>query len=134
MQVEAGAGAGDLQGGQAAACHVEITNLVIPTLNDSDELIAELVDFVAGLGREMPLHFSAYFPCYKMTIEPTPLRPSCRAREIAREKLDYVYLGNVRTEDAGTSCCPSCGETVVERDGYITRARGLDGRQLSRMW
>lgn len=109
------------------SCHVEITNLVIPTLNDSDELLNRLVDFVADLGRDTPLHFSAYYPCYKMTIEPTSLQTVQRAYDIARRKLDYVYLGNVRTEDAGITICPSCGEPVVERDGYITSARGLDG-------
>ncbi|MHB8896137.1 MAG: AmmeMemoRadiSam system radical SAM enzyme [Candidatus Geothermincolia bacterium] len=108
-------------------CHIEITNLVIPTLNDSDELLGELIDFVASLGRETPLHFSAYYPCYKMTIEATPLATLQRAYELARKKLDYVYMGNVRSQDAGNSCCPGCGEKVVERDGYITRVVGLDG-------
>lgn len=109
------------------ACHIEITNLLIPTLNDSDELIGELVDFVAGLGRETPLHFSAYYPCHKMTTPPTPPATLRRAYEIGRRKLDYVYLGNIRAEDAGTSLCPECGATVVERDGYLTRTSGLDG-------
>lgn len=112
-------------------CHVEITNLLIPTLNDSDELIGELVDFVAGLGRETPLHFSAYYPCHKMTIEPTPVETLRRAFQIARERLDFVYLGNVRAEDAGSSRCPECGGMVVERDGYITRAHGLDGSRCA---
>lgn len=112
-------------------CHIEITNLVIPTLNDSDELINQLVDFIVGFGKDIPLHFSAYFPCYRMTIEATPVSTLRRAYDIARERLDYVYIGNVRTEDAGASCCPSCGHTVVERDGYITRARGLDGAKCS---
>jgi pyruvate formate lyase activating enzyme len=62
-----------------------------------------------------------------MTIEPTPLATLQRAYELAKEKLDYVYLGNVRAQDAGDSCCPECGENVVERDGYITRTTGLDG-------
>lgn len=110
-----------------SACHVEITNLLIPTLNDSDELIGELVDFVAGLGRETPLHFSAYYPCHKMTIEPTPIETLLRAYEIGRKELDYVYLGNIRGGDGGTSLCPGCGATVVERNGYITRADGLEG-------
>ncbi len=114
-----------------AACHVEITNLLIPTLNDSDELIGELVDFVADLGRETPLHFSAYHPCYKMTIEPTPIETLLRAYEIGRNKLDYVYLGNIRGAEGGTSRCPECGATVVERDGYVTRAGGLDGSRCS---
>jgi len=114
------------------SCHVEITNLLIPTLNDSDELIGELVDFVADLGRDTPLHFSAYYPCYKMTVEPTPLSTLERAYELARTRLDHVYLGNVRTLDAGNSCCPRCGGTVVERNGYATRVVGLDGDRCSR--
>lgn len=108
-------------------CHMEITNLLIPTLNDSDGLIEELVDFVWSLGPDTPLHLSAYYPCYKMTIEPTPPATLRRAYEIARAKLDYVYLGNVRDEDAGTSYCPGCGNAVVERDGYITRPVGMKG-------
>lgn len=111
--------------------HLEITNLLIPTLNDSDQMIGELVDFVAELGKDTPLHFSAYYPCYKMTIEPTPVETLYRAREIARRKLDYVYLGNVRTSEGGTTCCPACGNKVVERDGYITRVRGLEGNRCS---
>lgn len=114
------------------SCHVEITNLLIPSLNDSEELIGELVDFVAELGRDTPLHFSAYYPCYKMTIEPTPLSTLERAYELARGKLDHVYLGNVKTPDAGNSRCPRCGGTVVERNGYVTRVVGLDGDRCSR--
>jgi len=109
------------------SCHIEITNLVIPTLNDSEELIGELVDYVAGLGRETPLHFSAYYPCYKMTIERTPVPTLRMAYELAREKLDYVYIGNARTEDACTSYCPNCGQPAVERNGYDTNADGMDG-------
>jgi pyruvate formate lyase activating enzyme len=109
------------------SCHVEITNLLIPSHNDSDVLIGLLVDFVAELGRDTPLHFSAYYPCYKMTVEPTPVATLRRARDIATRKLDFVYMGNVRAEDAGTSCCPGCGAPVVERDGYSTDPSGLDG-------
>ena len=64
-----------------------------------------------------------------MTIEPTPLPTLQKAYEMAKQKLDYVYLGNVRTKDTGDSCCPACGEKVVERDGYITRASGLEGNR-----
>ena len=113
------------------ACHVEITNLVIPTFNDSDALLARLIDFVAELGRDTPLHFSAYYPCYKMTVEPTPLATLQRAYRLARDKLDFVYMGNVRAQDAGNSCCPGCGQRVVERDGYITRVVGLEGMHCS---
>lgn len=112
-----------------AGSHIEITNLLIPTLNDSDELIGELVDFVAGLGRDTPLHFSAYYPAYKMSIEPTPVETLLRAYEIGRKKLDYVYLGNVRSSEGCNSKCPECGSTAVERDGYVTRTGGLDGNR-----
>lgn len=111
----------------AVDCHVEVTNLLIPGYNDTEELIGRLVDFVAGLGRDTPLHFSAYYPCHRMTAPPTPVETLRRARDIARGRLDYVYMGNVVSEDAGRSRCPGCGETVVERDGYMTRAVGLDG-------
>jgi pyruvate formate lyase activating enzyme len=115
---------------RAAGIHVEITNLVIPTLNDSEELITRLVDFVAGeLGPETPLHFSAYFPTYRMTIEPTPLSSLLRAREIACERLHYVYLGNVAASEGSNTHCPQCGNLLVERRGYGTSIKGIeDGR------
>ncbi|MFH1201792.1 MAG: AmmeMemoRadiSam system radical SAM enzyme [Candidatus Omnitrophota bacterium] len=77
-------------------CHIELTNLVIPTLNDCDENFIGLVNWVyENLGRDVPLHFSRYFPCYKMTLPPTPVETLKRAHQIAKEKLKYVYLGNV---------------------------------------
>ncbi|UCB57283.1 MAG: AmmeMemoRadiSam system radical SAM enzyme [Candidatus Omnitrophota bacterium] len=79
----------------AARCHVEITNLIIPTLNDSRENFQKLTDWVAEkLGKDTPLHFSRYFPAYKMDIPPTPIETLKAAEEIARKKLRYVYLGN----------------------------------------
>ncbi len=108
--------------------HVEFTNLVIPTKNDSDEQIEALVDFVAGLSREIPLHFSAYFPCYKMNIDPTPVATLRRAADIGRRKLDYVYLGNVRSDEGADTLCPACGNRLVERSGYTTRIVGIDGK------
>ncbi len=116
----------------AQGIHVEFTNLVIPTLNDADEQIERLVDFVAGLNRRIPLHFSAYFPCYKMKIEPTPLATLKRAYGIARRKLDYVYLGNVRADDVADTQCPDCGNRLILRSGYSTRKAGLDGAKCNR--
>lgn len=108
-----------------AGIHVEITNLVIPTLNDSAGEVGKLAGFVAGLGKEVPLHFSAYFPCYKMTIEPTPLSTLLRAREIAEKELDYVYLGNVRAAEGSNTRCPKCRNLLVKRDGYFTSITGI---------
>lgn len=77
-------------------CHIEITNLIIPTLNDSEENFTKLVDWiVTNLGREVPLHFSRYFPHYQMNIPPTPLSTLKRAEAVALKRLKYVYLGNV---------------------------------------
>ena len=80
----------------AAACHVELTNLIVPGENDSDEDIRGLVDWIVRfLGPEVPLHFSRYFPCYRMTVPATPAATLERAASLAREKLKYVYLGNI---------------------------------------
>lgn len=112
-----------------AGIHVEITNLVIPTLNDSDGHFEKLTDFVAGLGPEVPLHFSAYFPSYKMTIEPTPLSTLLRAWEIAARKLHYVYLGNVAVSDGSNTLCPQCGNLLIARRGYTVALAGIkDGK------
>jgi pyruvate formate lyase activating enzyme len=77
-------------------CHVEIANLVIPGLNDSAEDFKKLVDWVAGsLGKDTPLHFTRYFPNYKWATPPTNIESLRLAESIAREKLDFVYLGNI---------------------------------------
>jgi len=80
----------------AKSCHIELTNLIIPTLNDSEDKIKNMVDWIyANLGPDVPLHLSRYFPCYKMSIPPTPVETLKMAERIAKEKLKYVYLGNV---------------------------------------
>ncbi len=79
----------------AKACHVELTNLIIPTLNDSEGSVRKMVDWIYdNLGPETPLHLSRYFPCYKMKLPPTPVETLKRAERIAKEKLRYVYIGN----------------------------------------
>ena len=79
----------------AEACHVELTNLIIPTLNDSEGSVRKMVDWIySNLGPEVPLHLSRYFPCYNMDIEITPMETLKRAERIAKEKLKYVYIGN----------------------------------------
>jgi pyruvate formate lyase activating enzyme len=110
----------------AEACHVELTNLLIPGRNDSPAEIAELVDFVADLGRETVLHFSRYFPRHEETEPPTPAEKLVEAAAIARKKLDYVYLGNIATrpEDRDTFC-PNCRNRLVERSSYAGRIVGI---------
>lgn len=80
----------------AKDCHIELTTLLIPTLNDSEEMIRKEAGWIYdNLGPDVPLHFSRYFPCYKMSLPPTPLASLEMAGRIAREKLKHVYLGNV---------------------------------------
>ncbi len=78
------------------SCHVELTNLIIPTLNDSEDSITRLVNWIRNnLGRDVPLHLSRYFPCYQMDLPPTPIPTLKMAERIAKAKLKYVYLGNI---------------------------------------
>lgn len=78
------------------ACHVELTSLIIPTLNDSEDSLTRLVDWIyENAGPDIPLHFSRYFPCYRMNLPPTPVETLKMAERIAKAKLKYVYLGNV---------------------------------------
>jgi pyruvate formate lyase activating enzyme len=124
----------------AKACHVELTNLLIPGRNDSPAEIAELVDFVAGLGRGTVLHFSRYFPRHRETEPSTPTVKLAEAAAIARKKLDYVYLGNVGLGDSshsGTvpgrdSFCPKCRNRLVERSGYAGRIVGIKGGKCAK--
>lgn len=115
-----------------AGCHVELTTLLVPGLNDSPEEISRLADWVARLDPELPLHFSRYFPRHRLTLPPTPLASLERAWNIAREKLPYVYLGNVTGGTGSSTCCPHCGAVLVQRDGFQARLRDLAGDRCAR--
>ncbi len=99
---------------------VEITTLVIPTLNDSDKEFEEIAQFIVSLGPEVPWHISAFYPTYKMLNLPrAPASLLHRAREIGlRAGLQYVYCGNIPGEEGGDTFCPHCGLTVIERVGF----------------
>jgi len=109
-----------------AGCHVEITNLVIPGLNDTDDAFQRLSDWVAGtLGPATPLHLSAYHPQYKSKAPSTPPGTLMRACEICRTRLSYVYLGNLLTDRGQNTECPQCGAILVARRGYDVEVKGL---------
>ncbi|HKN09060.1 MAG TPA: AmmeMemoRadiSam system radical SAM enzyme [Pseudomonadota bacterium] len=100
---------------------VEITTLLIPGKNDSDaEVEAESKWIRRELGPDVPLHFTAFHPDYKMTdLPPTPAATLARARNIAlAEGLHFVYTGNVHDREGGTTFCPGCGQAVIVRDWY----------------
>lgn len=113
------------------ACHIEVTNLIIPTLNDSKEEIDELIEFVASVGKDTPLHFSRYFPHYKFDIPPTPIQTLKDAYKRAKEKLYYVYLGNVWTDEDHTYC-PKCGELLLSRYYLGARIEGIEDKRCKR--
>ncbi|MEO0019050.1 MAG: AmmeMemoRadiSam system radical SAM enzyme [candidate division WOR-3 bacterium] len=103
-------------------CHIELTTLLIPGRNDSDEELEELTDFVSQLGKDTVLHFSRFFPRHKAEEPMTPLATLERAAEIAKRKLYYVYLGNVQAPPKyRDTFCPECGTVLVERSGYQGR-------------
>jgi pyruvate formate lyase activating enzyme len=100
---------------------LEITNLVIPTKNDSDEMIRELCSWIESeLGKETPVHFSRFYPQYKLqNLPPTPVETLKRASEIAHQTgLDYVYIGNVPGVEEENTYCPGCGKVAIGRTGY----------------
>jgi len=100
---------------------VEITNLVIPTLNDTDKDFEQLCKWITfNMGKETPLHFSRFYPQYRLrNLPPTPLSTLERAREIALDNgLYYVYIGNIIAEDAENTKCHVCGKLLIRRKGY----------------
>ncbi len=102
-------------------CHLEITNLLITDENDSEDDIRKLVDYIASdLGKDTPLHISRYFPRYKMQTRATSETSLLTAWEIAHSKLDYVYLGNIYSDEKSNTLCPSCNTLLVKRTGYMT--------------
>jgi len=111
----------------ASRSHVEITCLLIPALNYSPLELERLVDWLSSISPEIPLHFSRYFPQYQLDLPPTPLDTLRQAREIARRKLHYVYLGNVDLPGGADTFCPRCGNLLIRRHRYETTISGLDG-------
>ncbi len=99
----------------------ELTTLLIPGQNDSPEEIEAMTQWIAKeLGSDVPIHFTAFHPDYKMTdIPATPVETLERARRIAMKNgLRYVYTGNVHDLEGGTTFCPGCGESVIVRDWH----------------
>ncbi|MEQ9319936.1 MAG: AmmeMemoRadiSam system radical SAM enzyme [Polyangiaceae bacterium] len=100
---------------------LELTTLLIPDLNDSDEELTNLCEWVVEvLGPDVPLHFSAFHPDYRMRDRPrTPPATLTRARRIALEAgVRHAYTGNVHDASGGSTYCHGCGELLIERDWY----------------
>ncbi len=108
---------------------VELTTLLIPGHNDSDQELDRLTRWVVEhLGPDVPLHFTAFHPDYKLLdLPPTPAATLARARHIAKGNgVRYAYTGNVHDREGGSTFCPACGELLIERDWYRLGRWNLD--------
>ena len=100
---------------------LEITTLIIPDVNDTDEELHQMASFIANLGLDIPWHLSAFHPSYKMLETPnTPLSTLLRAKEIALSYgIKYVYIGNIRNDSS--TYCPKCNAKLIDRDGFSSK-------------
>ena len=98
---------------------IEITTLVIPSLNDTEETLRRIAKFIKDLDEGIPWHVTRFFPTYKLSdLSPTPIRTLDRARKIGLDAgLKYVYQGNIPSEGEDTYC-PNCGRLMIGRRGY----------------
>lgn len=107
---------------------LEITNLIIPGENDNEEEIKQMCEWIVNnLGDEVPLHFTAFHPDFKMRDKSsTPATTLRQAREIAKRiGIKYCYLGNVHDTDGQTTYCPSCNSPVIKRDWHSVLQNNL---------
>jgi pyruvate formate lyase activating enzyme len=124
--------------------HLEIVNLVVPTLNDSPDMMTRLIEWVAGeIGPDVPVHFTRFHPAYQMMHLPTtPVSTLEKAYETAKAKgLHYPYVGNVPSHPGNHTHCPTCGKTVVERTGFFVLSNRIMsgkcpfcGRDIAGVW
>ena len=113
-------------------CWVELTNLLIPDANDSGDELKRMCDWVlAAVGCEVPIHFTAFHPDFRMTDRPrTSHEVLIEAYELARKAgLRYVYVGNVHDLDRQSTYCPSCGGLLIQRDWHQLGQYSLRGNR-----
>jgi pyruvate formate lyase activating enzyme len=107
---------------------MEIVNLVVPTLNDNPDEIAAMCEWIVeNVGKDVPLHFSRFYPQYKLLYLPqTPVNTLTKVREIAMEAgINHVYIGNVATPEGNNTYCPKDKTLCIERDGYVVKQNKL---------
>ncbi|MBW1709460.1 MAG: AmmeMemoRadiSam system radical SAM enzyme [Deltaproteobacteria bacterium] len=108
--------------------HLEIVNLVVPTLNDSTKMLKELARWIVGeLGPDVPVHFTRFHPDYQMlNLPPTPVATLEKAYEIARETgIHYPFVGNVPGHSGNHTYCPNCGKAIILRQGFFVTKKHL---------
>ena len=124
--------------------HLEIVNLVVPTLNDSEAMLRGLMDWVLGeVGPDVPIHFTRFHPEYQLpNLPPTPVTTLERARELAMNKgIHYAYVGNVPDHPGNHTYCPQCGNVVIKRSSFFVTETNMKGghckfcgRAISGIW
>lgn len=108
---------------------VEVTNLVIPTHNDDMKEISAMCKWIVrNLGPDVPIHFSRFYPHYKLkNLPPTPLETLKNAWKAARDEgMRYIYIGNIRSDSENT-ICPNCSRVLIERIGYLVKQNNIIG-------
>ncbi len=122
---------------------LELTNLIIPSLNDSLAEIKKLIRWIKdNLGLDVPLHFTAFYPTYKlMNLPPTSIEILRKARQEAKKAgLHYVYTGNLPDEEGSTTFCPKCNQPAIKRDGFFVIYNNLKngrckcGEKIAGVW
>ncbi len=110
---------------------VEVTTLIIPEVNDSEEELRDIAKFIKSVSPDIPWHLSAFYPAYKMlNVPPTPPEKIQRAREIGLEEgLKFVYSGNLWGDPGENTYCPNCGHIVIGRVGYRITEINLRGNK-----
>jgi len=115
-----------------AGVHIEVTNIVIPTLNDDMNKIGEMCEWIRDeLGAGVPVHFARFYPLYKLSDLPrTPVSTLDEARNTALEAgLEFVYVARVTGHEGENTFCPGCGKTLIRRVGFVVDEMHLeDGR------
>lgn len=112
--------------------HLELVNLVVPTLNDSNEMMKGLISWIVGeIGPDVPIHFTRFHPDYQLlNLPPTPVATLERFRDHAMSKgIHYAYIGNVPNHPGNNTYCPKCGKAVIKRSSiFLTEMNLKDGK------
>jgi pyruvate formate lyase activating enzyme len=128
---------------RAQGVHVEITTLVIPTVNDAEATLRQIAERIAAdPGPEVPWHVTAYYPAYKFSAPPTPARTLEHAWQIGKDAgLEFVYVGNIAGHRYDNTYCPACGALLIHRRGFDVLLNALRagccpecGRRIAGVW
>ncbi len=110
--------------------HVELTNLIVPGMNDDAAMIKKMCSWICRLNPQIPLHFSRYHPDYLIRAPATPVEALVAAYNIAKAAgLKYVYIGNIPLEKYNATYCPECGRALIVRRGFCVTGPGLKNRK-----